>query len=83
MDTDAIDGAGSAGTNAGGKPARAPAEKVRDFLKTQALYVAVVLLVIVLGGMRTWKEFRAQEEEQPWVPIRSFCPDCLLGLAQS
>ena len=64
MDTDAIDGAGSAGTNAGGKPARAPAEKVRDFLKTQALYVAVVLLVIVLGGMRTWKEFRAQEEER-------------------
>ena len=60
MDTDAINDAGSTGANAGGKPAR----KVRDFLKAQAFYVAVVLLVAVMGSMKTWQEFRAQEAER-------------------
>ncbi len=62
MDPGAINEAGSGGTNAGGKPARPPAQKARDFLKTQALYVAVIILVMITGGIRTWQQFRAQEE---------------------
>ena len=56
MDSDAMNDAASPGTNG--------TKKVRDFLRTEAFYLAVVILVVVMGGLKTWNEFRAQEEEQ-------------------
>jgi membrane protease YdiL (CAAX protease family) len=64
MDPDAINDAALARANASGKPARTPAQKAGDFLKSQAFYVAVVILVAVTGSMKTWQEYRAQEEER-------------------
>jgi membrane protease YdiL (CAAX protease family) len=64
MDSDAINGAAALGTSGSGEPARTPARQVGDFLKTEAFYLAVVILVVVMGGMKTWKELRAQEEQR-------------------
>jgi membrane protease YdiL (CAAX protease family) len=64
MDTDAINDAAPPATNAGREPPRMPAQKVLDFLKTQGFYLAVVILVIIMGSLKTWKEFRAQEEQR-------------------
>jgi len=65
MDPDAVNDGASGRTSGSGEPARAPAPKVLDFLKTEAFYLAVVILVVVMGGMKTWKEFRAQRTGQP------------------
>jgi membrane protease YdiL (CAAX protease family) len=62
MDSDSLNDAASPRTGGSGEPARTPAQQVLNFLKTQAFYLAVVILVVVMGGMRTWKELRAQEE---------------------
>ncbi len=64
MDSGAIDNSASPGTSGSGKPARTSAQKALDFLKTEAFYLAVVILVAILGGMKTWKEFQALEEQQ-------------------
>jgi membrane protease YdiL (CAAX protease family) len=64
MGSGAADNAASSGTNGNEKPARTPGQKVLDFLRTEAFYLAVVLLVAVLGSVRTWKEFQAQAEQQ-------------------
>ena len=79
MDPDAINDAASPGTGGSGEPARTPARKVLDFLKTEAFYLAVVILVVVMGGMKTWKEFRAQEEQRrTGQPQENVGPDLLL-----
>jgi membrane protease YdiL (CAAX protease family) len=65
MDPDAINGAAALGTSRSGEPARTPARQVGDFLKTEAFYLAVVILVIVMGGMKTWKELHVHENTGP------------------
>jgi membrane protease YdiL (CAAX protease family) len=65
MDPDAINDAASPGTSGSAEPARTPAQKVFDFLKTEAFYLAVVILVVVMGGMKTWKELHTQENAGP------------------
>jgi membrane protease YdiL (CAAX protease family) len=62
MDPDALNDEGLPGTGRRNEPAHKSAQKVLDFLKTQAFYLAVVILVVALGGMKTWKELCAQEE---------------------
>jgi membrane protease YdiL (CAAX protease family) len=64
MDPDAINDAAPRGTSAGREPGRTPAQKVLNFLKTQGFYLAVVILAVIMGSLKTWKEFRAQEEQR-------------------
>jgi membrane protease YdiL (CAAX protease family) len=82
MGSDAIDNEAPSRTGNSGKPAQTAARKALDFLRTQAFYVVLVVLVVVMGGMRTWKELRAQEEsERTGRPQESSGPSPLLQSA--
>ena len=60
MGPDSMNDAASPRPGGSGDPGRTPAQKALDFLRTQAFYLAVVILVVVMGGMKTWKELRAR-----------------------